>query len=738
MNQAGPAAVRTFVFRIFRDATKIEPTGLEFAFGLRCAVGTAIPLVAGLFADKPLLGVAAAIGAFPVGFASRQGVYRSRAAAALMTAAGVAASAFVGAVCGGTIWAAVLVAALWGFASGVLASLGPSAIAVGVNSVVALAIFEQFHYTPAEAGLTALLVFSGGLLQTLLLVGVWPLERFTRERSVLGAAYRTLGAYAAAFPDANLRAPDQATFTKLSETLADPQPFGSRGDIAAFEALLTEAERIRETLAALAADRYLLAQHAAPQVADIERFGAAAAAILTEIASALDAARAPLADEAMWPRFDAPVAALEAARAEPIVNRALGDAEALLGQLRSAWRAASAPAGGDDAAAARERAGAPRIFATSAVREALATVRANLSRRSGFAQHGIRLAVVLAIATLAAHTLPLHRGYWVALTAALVLRNDFQTTFTRGVGRIIGTLAGAVLASSIAYFVRPYPETLAILAVAFAFCAYAVFSLNYALFTLAVTGYVIFLLALGGLSEHSALIDRVVETLIGGALALVAYGVWPTWERALAPDRLAEMLEKQRGHAALVLSAYTDPARADAAAIHSAQVGSWLARTNAEASVDRMLAEPVPPRAVTVRAALGILAASRRFGVAVLGLQARRSRASEIPRDKLGILAREIDASLAIVADALRRHADPAPLPELRDAQIALVKRLDATPGGDVTALGADTDLMVDSVNTMAHLLHKLRASDANAIARTRDRPDDDAAHYSEAQHSTD
>jgi hypothetical protein len=56
----------------------------------------------------------------------------------------------------------------------------------------------------------------------------------------------------------------------------------------------------------------------------------------------------------------------------------------------------------------------------------------------------------------------------------------------------------------------------------------------------------------------------------------------------------------------------------------------------------------------------------------------------------------------------------------LRDAQIALVKRLDATPGGDVTALGADTDLMVDSVNTMAHLLHKLRANDGPAVERTK------------------
>ena len=656
----------------------------------------------GLLADHPLYGVSAAIGALPVGFASRQGVYRTRAAAALMTSAGVAASAFVGAVCGGTAWAAVLVAAIWGFAYGMIASLGPSALAVGVNSVVALAIFGQFRYAPGEAAVQAALVFAGGLLQTLLLVSVWPFERFSRERAVLGAAYRTLAAYAGQFPAAKLRAPDAATIAKLSETLADPQPFGSRGEIAAFEALLTEAERLRGTLAALASDRYLLvAAHDDSAVAeDIARIGAAAHDVLAEIAAALADARAPNASDTLWAAFDAPVAALENARA-------LGDVEALLGQLRSAWRAATTPAG--EAEPETESARAPRRPRPSVVFEALATVRANLSFRSGFFQHGIRLAIVLGLATLAAHVLPLQRAYWIALTAALVLRNDFQTTFTRGIARILGTLGGAVVASLVAHVVRPYPDTLLVLAVAFAFAGYVVFNVNYAAYTVTITGYVVFLLAFGGLSEHVALVDRVEETLIGGALALGAYAVWPTWERTLAPERLAEMLEKQRRFASLVLRAYVDPETVDETAVRTAQRESWLARSNAESSVDRMLAEPVRPRALTVRAALGILAASRRFGIAALGLDARRSRARAVPKEKLETLAGEIEVSLDIVADALRRHADPAPLPELRDAQIALVRRLHAAPDGDTTALAADTDLMVDSVNTMAHVLRKLR-----------------------------
>jgi uncharacterized membrane protein YccC len=704
----------SFALRIVRAATRLDPKGIELGFGVRCTVGVAIPLVTGLLTGHTLDGVAGAIGALPVGFASRQGVYRTGAVAALLTAAAVAFSAFVGAVCGGNTFAAVVVAALWGFAYGLLASLGPTALVVGVNACVVLAIFGQFHVTPQEALVRAGFVFAGGLVQTVLLVAVWPLARFKRERGVLAAAYRALAAYGSHFPDSKLRPPEAATFAKLDQTLSDPQPFASRGEIVAFEALLVEAERIRGTLAALASDRYVLGARASSAAHAIGRLGATASDVLGEIAAALAAARAPTCGDGMWAAFDAPIADLESGRDDATVERALGDAEALLGQLRSAWRAASAPADvvPDSDAGAR----APRILRPSALVEALSTLRANLSFRSGFAQHGIRVAVTLAIATLAAHALPLDRAYWIALTAVLVLRDDFHSTFTRGIARILGTLAGAVVASIVAHLVHPHPETLLVLAVAFAFVGYVVFAVNYALYSLTVTGYVIFLLAFGGLPEHVALIDRVEETLIGGALALAAYAVWPTWERALVPERLAEMLEKQRRYASLVLHAYVNPSEVDAA-LRVAQRESWLARSNAETSVDRMLAEPVRPRAVTVRAALGVLAASRRFGVAALSLQARMGRAQPVATTKLGLLADDIDRSFEILEDALRRHADPEPLPHLRDAQIALVKRLDASPDPAATSLAADTDLMVDSINTIAHVLHRLREHDSDVRA---------------------
>ena len=81
-NNGFVSSAPSIVTRIFREATRFDRNGLEFAFGARCAIGVALPLVAGLLTDHPLYGVSAAIGALPVGFASRQGVYRSRASAA--------------------------------------------------------------------------------------------------------------------------------------------------------------------------------------------------------------------------------------------------------------------------------------------------------------------------------------------------------------------------------------------------------------------------------------------------------------------------------------------------------------------------------------------------------------------------------------------------------------------------------------------------------------------------------
>jgi uncharacterized membrane protein YccC len=691
---------------LVRTTVRLDPSALELGFGTRCAAGVAIPLLAAYLAGAPLAGVSAAMGALASGFASRQGVYRTRAASMLMTSGAMAFSALVGALAERSPLAQIVLVALWGAGFGFVGSLGLAATTAGLNAVVALLIFSHPPYGAASALPQAAFVFLGGTLQTLLLVLIWPLQRFDRERGALAAAYRDLAAYARHLADAKLGSPASQPLTALSATLADPQPFASGWEGAAFPMLLEEAERIRASLAALATLRHVLAkQGACLSAAAIDALAARSAAVLEELASALEDARAPHDLAEVWHEADLQLVTLESGDGSPNAQAAIEDGRAYLGELRSAWRAGQLPV--DRSAASPVRPLAPQPFALSALGDALETLRANLSPRSVYAQHALRLGLTLLVAGILARVLGLQRGYWIPLTAAILLRPDFTTTVTRGVARAIGTVAGALVAGALTVVVGPSPMAPLVLGIASVWFAYAVFKANYAIYSLAMTCYIVFLLAFGGAPEHLSAHDRVLATLIGAALAFAAYGIWPTWSRAQVPIALADLLDAQRRYVGLVLGAYREPARADLFEVHAAQLQAWRARSRAEAAIDQMLAEPVPARAVSVRAAVAFLPASRRFGAAALALHSRLGRIAHPFTALLDTLAPELDAALGALAAALRAGKAPDAIPPLRNDQVELKKALDVGPDPDLAALVAETDLLVESVEAMAEALRR-------------------------------
>jgi uncharacterized membrane protein YccC len=138
----------------------------------------------------------------------------------------------------------------------------------------------------------------------------------------------------------------------------------------------------------------------------------------------------------------------------------------------------------------------------------------------GFA---LRFASVLVAATLTERALAIPNGYWVAMTALLLMRPDFQDTLQRSLGRIGGTLLGAIIATVLSAVLAPGPVALAVLVALFAFLAYGTLRLNYGVFSFFLTAYVVFLLALAGLGERQVAGERVISTLIGAAFALAAH-----------------------------------------------------------------------------------------------------------------------------------------------------------------------------------------------------------------------
>ncbi len=157
------------------------------------------------------------------------------------------------------------------------------------------------------------------------------------------------------------------------------------------------------------------------------------------------------------------------------------------------------------------------------LRRALRRLRPHLAVESPVFRYATRLALTLGLTAGATRTLGVRQWYWVPMTALLVLKPDLRQTLTRGFARIAGTLIGAAVATLIAALLRPSPPLLVALVLLSALFCYALLNVNYAVYAIAITAYVVFILALVGLPELVAVRVRVVNTAIGGLCAFVGH-----------------------------------------------------------------------------------------------------------------------------------------------------------------------------------------------------------------------
>lgn len=146
-----------------------------------------------------------------------------------------------------------------------------------------------------------------------------------------------------------------------------------------------------------------------------------------------------------------------------------------------------------------------------------------LRERGEIFQYAVRQGLTVAAAAELARSLGLANGYWVPMTALIVLKPGFRETFQRGLERVVGTLLGAALATLLVHALRLEPITVAVLVVVFAWGSYALLNVNYGLFAVFLTGYIVFLLDFGGLSTQAVVARRTVNTALGGGLALLSY-----------------------------------------------------------------------------------------------------------------------------------------------------------------------------------------------------------------------
>ncbi len=548
---------------------------------VRATTGVLVPLILGVATGKVAYGSYAALGALPAGFVSFRGVSRTRVLAVLFAAAGMAISTFAGATAADRQpWLLVPLVFIWAYVTGLCAALGPTALAVTLQWPLALLIASALPLGPGPAAVRAGLVLAGGLWQCLLVVSSWAVNRGSAERSALAASYRALGGYAGDVAAGRHSPPAPAQLTG-SYVLGDPNPLMRTAARQDMQDLAEEAERIRATLTALSVGR------PGDEPGSARRSVLAGAAqALSELAAGLTSRPAQRAGH-----LAAAGRQLDALTAQPGSARQWAD-EALLGQLRSAVRIAGRL---NDAEAGPGDGASPAPVPVASAKDAWLTVQASTGTASESGRHALRLAVVAAVAEVIAQASGLAHGYWIVLTIFIVLRPDYSSTLYRGLQRAAGTAVGAGLGVATVLLVKVSITALLCGIAVSLLAAYAVFTVNYLLYAVFLTDFVVVLLAMLGSPPDPTAEYRLIGTGIGTGLAIIAYLLWPTWESTSATEKFARLLATQGRYASALLRAYTRPEGSQPGRLRRLQLTARRARADAEASADRLAGEPDHP-----------------------------------------------------------------------------------------------------------------------------------------------
>ncbi|WP_172657278.1 FUSC family protein [Myxosarcina sp. GI1] len=305
------------------------------------------------------------------------------------------------------------------------------------------------------------------------------------------------------------------------------------------------------------------------------------------------------------------------------------------------------------------------------------TIKNNFNFRSVSFRHALRLAAIVITAQLIAYVLPISRGYWITLTALVALKPNFggtfQSTGQRVLGTIVGSIIGIVLVTQIHNSVA-----IASLVLLLMFGAMSLRSLSYSIFITLLTPVIILLLNVIGVGDWKIGILRIIDSLIGGGLALLgSYLLFPNWEKEQLPTQLEQTIQANLAYFQAVISIYLAKNNDGESSLQRSRHRAALENANAEAAAQRLFSEPRHIRG-EIEPVMTLMLYIRSFFSSVTALSEHLAELSEENRfahieDLTEAIARVLDN----LATALNRGEEPQPLPALDNYLAVIGDRLE-------------------------------------------------------------
>ena len=494
---------------VARGAIRVERARLTIPTALRTAALAAVVLVVSVALDQVLLGTSVVLGVAFIGLSDLGEDYPTRARTLTWSLLWCTVATLLGGLAAPHVPVHVALAVVVALLAGFAGALGTRGAFIGVITLVLFTIYSGQVVSGDIAAVDSLAFGIGGIISLVAALAAWPLRRLGATRSIIAGAYRAI-AVGAGERIPGIVAPGIAAACLAATDAAEAAPAVGRSR-EWLVAVAATAQDIRLRLMAISGET-----RGTPDEAG-------AAAVASAVAQATRITARTLAWPVLAPHHRAALA--------PAVDRvrsavaALADpgARDLGGMVVEALARVEDRLRGDWPIGARlERAMRIRI----APAPIGARLKAHLHRGDALAEHAVRLAIAIGIATALSTLDSMTHGYWLPMTVAWIVKPDLAGTVGRIAARILGTLVGATIAVAIA-IAAPQSASLIALVTLATFLAAAFLWANYAIAVVGITALVLGLSDLAGESIEEDFALRIGLTLAAGALALLVVLVHP-------------------------------------------------------------------------------------------------------------------------------------------------------------------------------------------------------------------
>ncbi|MGY4650983.1 FUSC family protein [Mycobacterium sp. URHB0021] len=460
------------------------------------------------------------------------------------------AAVFLGAVTAHYDVLFIGVIAVWCFAAGMQWALGGHAGLVAAGCGALLVIAPPAAPTISTVALSIFLTLVAGCVQAAL-IAVWPPQRWRVQRDALTRVYRSLAADARSIAADRSAPVEDSPLPWLREAFVDSQ---ATRRPEAYHGGYRMPERLSVTLCAMRNDR------GDSHDDGVRQMLSAAAVFLDALAEHGHNARRD-AEHALV-RFDA--------AAELVTGAEAATVQRFSQQLHEA--------------AASRFGDIHRADLIGSLGAAAVVVRSHLTWTSPVLRHAVRLSSATAVGIAGDRFAPIEHGYWIALTALMVLRPETSHTYTRCIGRVAGIAVGVLIASALTTVWQPTGASAALVAAVFLALTYGATQLGYLAVSMSLAVAVFFLLSIDVAAASATTEDRLFSIVIGGGLAVVAHVMLPDHAMIRLRQRAGELLKTEIDYAATVVKAFVHELDHPADALSAAWQRAYRARAAFEAA----------------------------------------------------------------------------------------------------------------------------------------------------------